>query len=183
MENKKTILVLAAIFAILFSFASVSALGVTRPTPYNIEVVPGTSAEFSFEIQGITSEEDLVCNPSVSGLDGIEVSLDNEVPVSAGEITEVVGELVVPEGVSFGEYSGELSVRCSSADAVEGSSVKTNIGGLKITANVVETLEEGDAIEEKEASSTIWVWSIAIIIVAGLAVLLYKAQFWKKLKR
>ncbi len=183
MKNlKKTTLALGIVFAVLFSLGAVSALGVTRPVPYNIEITPGSSEEFSFEIQAVTSTEDVVCKPSISGMQGLEVFLDDQIEVSAGEIKEVTGKITAQEDVAFGEYSGQLNVNCHALNSEEGSDVNTAIGGLAITANVVE--QTGKVVqEEKEASTTMWLGAIIVVAILALALVVYKTEIWKKLRR
>jgi len=137
---------LVATIGVLFNVQIVQSIGVTRPVPYDIELMKGESAGFTFEIQAVTSTERLLCTYSISGLDALEINFEeDDATVDAGSIKNVYGTITAPVGAEIKTYSGHLSVSCGPVveGAGSGSVVKTTVGGSPFNIKVVEVREKG----------------------------------------
>jgi hypothetical protein len=127
--------------AVLCGMQNVQSIGVTRPVPYDIELMRGETAGFTFEIQAVTSLEALSCSYSISGLSPLTLTFEeDEVTVDAGSIKNVYGTVTVPANAEIKSYSGQLSVSCGALveGGGSGSSVKTTVGGSPFIVKVVE---------------------------------------------
>lgn len=172
-----TLAVLAMTIALMFTVQSAHSLGVTRPVPYDIELMRGESAGFVFEIQAVTSMESQSCTFGIGGLDGLELEFEeNEVTVDAGSIANVYGTVSAPDSAEIKMYSGTLTVSCGSAEAEEegGSVVKTTVGGSQFNVNVVEFRESDirnvspPPEQAPDYTVIIIIAIILIIVVAGV---------------
>ena len=106
-------ILLVITLGILFNAQLAQSLGVTRPVPYDIELMIGESAGFTFQIQAVTSTERLLCSYSISGLESLEMDFEEEeAVVDAGSIKNVYGTITVPGGVEIKTYNGRLTVSC-----------------------------------------------------------------------
>lgn len=167
-------IILVITLGILFNAQLAQSLGVTRPVPYDIELMRGESAGFTFQIQAVTSTERLLCSHSIGGLDPLEIAFEEEgAVVDAGSIKNVYGTITVPDDAEIKTYNGRLTVSCGvySPEDVSGSAVRTTIGGSPFNVNVVEL--RGSDIREIEPPpkpvdyTTIIIALIIIIIVAA----------------
>lgn len=177
------LILLGAMF--LVSLASVSALGVTRPLPYDLELLKGETGTFSFEIQVLASEGDMTCEYSFNGLDNFGISFQKPIlEIDSGSSANVYGTVTVPENTALGEYSGTLSVSCGPAGNDKGSTVKTTISGSPFNIKVVETreepLEEMIIPEEKEYPSSTLIIVIVLTVIAIIIYYIYRTKAWKK---
>ncbi len=169
---------LIPILFILLSFQTVFALGVTRPVPHDVELMRGESADFTFQIQAVTSTEKIFCVYSLSGMGPLEVKFDSdEVIVDAGSKKDVYGTVTVPEDTVFDTYSGTLSVSCGAVQGedVSGSQVKSTIGGSPFSVNVVEVRGKGikEIRPEEKGISTEIIFLIIITVI-----LIIGAYYW-----
>ncbi len=169
---------LIPILFILLSFQTVLALGVTRPVPHDVELMRGESADFTFQIQAVTSTEKISCVYFLSDMRPLEVKFDSdEVIIDAGSKKDVYGTVTVPENTPFDTYSGTLSVSCGAVSQGDssGSQVRTTIGGSPFSVNVVEVREKGIKEirpEEKGISTEI------IILIIITVILIIGAYYW-----
>lgn len=125
----------------LFLLSSVYAIGVTRPVPFDMELMRGEDARFTFQIQAVTSDSNQQCKYSMSGLEALNVEFDlDRITVDAGGVKDVYGTVSIPENTPFDTYSGKLTVSCGAAqdEEVQGSVVYTTIGDSPFTVKVVE---------------------------------------------
>lgn len=179
--NKK-IFAMSLTFLLLLS-TSVFALGVTAPLPKNMELLRGETAVFEFQIQAVTSTEDLRCSYSIGNMAPLSVAFDsNEVIVKAGTIEKIYGTITVPQDAPYNSYSGEITVSCGTAYSTEtGSEVKTTIGGSMLSLKIVEFRETAKKTSEipQVMSGELLLLIIIIIIVIG-AYYLYKTKTPKK---
>jgi len=172
-------LIFVATITILSCAVNIKSLGVTRPIPYNIELMKNESAGFMFEIQAVTSTERLLCTFSIDGLDGLDLGFrEKEVIVEAGSIKNVYGTVTVPADAEVKTYNGKLYVSCEATEkeGVSGSTVKTSIGGSRFDVKVVELREKEikEIAPPHEADDYMMVIIIAIIaIVLTVIVIIY----------
>jgi len=179
---------LALVLGVLLSFHSVVALGVTRPVPYDVQLMKGETAGFVFEIQAVTSGEKQLCSYGISGLESLQVAFEeNEAVVDAGSIKNVYGTVTVPSNAEIKTYAGKLSVSCGAytEGQVSGSVVKTTVGGSPFNVKVVEVRSQeirniGPPAEAGFDYSTIIIIVAIIIIVIVVTGVYYKIRFSKK---
>jgi hypothetical protein len=178
MSNKAIITVIALAF-ILMVMHQAQALGVTRPAPYDIQLMKGESAGFVFEIQAVTSTERQACSYSISGLAPLQVTFEeSEAAVDAGSIKQVYGTVTAPNDAEIKTYGGTLSVSCGafSEGQVSGSVVKTTIGGSPFNVKVVEERSQeirNIAPPEPGFDYTTIIIIIAVIIIVAIAAGVY----------
>jgi hypothetical protein len=178
MGNKAIITIIALAF-ILMAMHQAQALGVTRPAPYDIQLMKGESAGFVFEIQAVTSTERQACSYSISGMAPLQVAFEeNEALVDAGAIKQVYGTVTAPEDAEIKTYSGTLSVSCGafSEGQVSGSAVKTTVGGSPFNVKVVEERSQeirNVAPPEPGFDYTTIIIIIAVIIIVAIAAGVY----------
>jgi len=172
--------VMALAIAMMFMVQSACSLGVTRPVPYDIELMRGESAGFVFEIQAVTSMERQSCTFGISGLDGLDLEFEEEdVTVDAGSIANVYGTVSAPGNAEIKMYSGTLTVSCGSAEAEEagGSVVKTTVGGSQFNVNVVE-FRDSDIRNISPPPEQAPDYTIIIIIVAIILIILVAGVYY-----
>ncbi len=169
---------LIPVLFVLLSFQTALALGVTRPVPHDMELMRGESADFSFQIQAITSTEDISCVYSLGGMEPLEIKFDSdEKTVGAGSKEKVYGTVTVPEGTPFGTYSSTLSVSCGGTEGGEGGSqVRSTIGGSPFSVEVVEFREK--EIREVRPEQEIPLEIIILIII--VIILIIGAYYWSR---
>lgn len=175
-----TLAVLTLAIALMFTVQPANSLGVTRPVPYDIELMRGESAGFVFEIQAVTSMESQSCTFGIGGLEGLDLEFEEEeVTVDAGSIANVYGTVSAPSSAEIKMYSGTLTVSCGSAEAEEvgGSVVKTTVGGSQFNVNVVEFRESDirnvSPPPEQAPDYTIIIILFAIILIIVVAGVYY----------
>ncbi|MCX6814808.1 MAG: hypothetical protein NTY20_04135 [Candidatus Aenigmarchaeota archaeon] len=180
-------IVLALSLGLLLSLQTVQSLGVTRPVPYDVQLMKGEEAGFYFEIQAVTSTEKQLCTYGISGLEPLQVTFEkNEAVIEAGSIENVYGKVKVPDDAQIKTYSGSLSVSCGAytEGQVSGSVVKTTVGGSPFNVRVVElrTREIRDIGPSKEAGFdyTTIIILLAIIIIIVVTGVYYKLAYKKK---
>ncbi|MEM5871396.1 MAG: hypothetical protein QW051_00820 [Candidatus Aenigmatarchaeota archaeon] len=180
---RKINLILSFLLVLLMSINFVQAIGVTRPLPYDIQLMRGEEAGFVFEIQAVTANEKQLCSYSITGMEPLEITFqEKEVIIDAGGIKKVYGKVKVPEGAEIKTYNGQLSVSCGSYYPGEGgSAVKTNVGGSPFIVEVVEqrTSEIKQVLPPQEIDYTfilIVVVVIIIIVAFALGVYYYKKK-------
>ena len=176
--------ILIIILILLISIRSVWALGVTRPIPQDIELMRGESADFSFEIQAVTSTEKILCDYSISGMEPLDIKFDSEkIIVEPGSIKKVYGTVSVPENAPLGMYSGELTVSCGvvQGEGISGSQVRTTIGGSPFNVNVVKTRsKEIREIRPPEKGIPIEIIFLIILIVIIIGVYYWHTKIPKR---
>jgi len=175
------------VFALLLNLQSVYSLGVTRPVPYDIELMRGESADFTFQIQATTSTNRILCSYSIAGLDPLEIEFEEpEALINAGSVKRVYGTVTVPDDASYKDYRGKLSVSCGAVseggEGISGSIVMTTIGDSPLNVKVVEI--RGEEIREitrpeLEAPPYLMIIAIIIVIISVIGVLYY-IKFGKK---
>jgi len=171
------------IIVLSFNFSAVKAIGVTRPIPYDIELMRGESANFVFEIQAITSPDKIICSYSANNLEPLIIKFDQkEVRIEPGKIQKIYGQVTVPNDAPYGTYSGTISVSCGALteEGGSGSVVKTTIGGSPFNVKVVE-FREGEiktvTIPETKKSY------LGIIIIITLLIIVIGVYYYFKSKK
>jgi len=182
MDSRIIVIAIASVF-ILTAVNQAQALGVTRPAPYDIQLMKGESAGFVFEIQAVTSAERQACSYSISGLVPLQVTFEeNEAIIDAGTIKQVYGTVTAPEGAEIKTYGGTLSVSCGafSEGQVSGSAVKTTVGGSPFNVKVVDVRDRD--IRNVAPPQQVFDYTTIIIIVAVIIIIAIAAGVYYKRK-
>ena len=136
MRRKKFLLII--LFSLIL-FRSVNSQAVTEPLPKNLVVERGSSVEFHFQIQTINLKEKYECSYSVSGLEPLRVSFEeNSIVIEPGRVKEIYGKIKAPFNAPLGDYSGKLNVNCKPLIKAEGSLI-TQSTELKIKVKVLKS--------------------------------------------
>lgn len=183
--HEKQLLASSIVFVFLLS-TMVFALGVTSPVPKDMQLLRGESALFEFQIQAVTSTDNLVCTYSMTDPEPLTIDFDfDSVTVTAGSVKKVYGTVYVPEDAPFDSYTSELVVSCGAeTETGAGSQVKTTITGGTLSLDVVQYREA----EKREAEipgipmSELIILIILLIILIG-AYYLYKQKYTKKSRK
>jgi hypothetical protein len=156
--------VLIIVLVFLLSFQGVHALAITQPMPSNLTLKRGDSIPFKFEIQAITSNEDQICTYSVSGLNPLKITFEEEQAViDAGKVLEIYGRIDVPFYAPAKEFEGKLSVNCRPLIEAKGVSVITQATELPFNARVIESKPHIDKV-----TNIVFILVILILLVFGL---------------
>lgn len=135
---KKEILVLIILISLAF-FRSVNSQAVTQPLPRNLVVERGSSVKFHFQIQTVNLKEKYECSYSVTGLEPLKVSFEeNKIIIEPGRVKEIYGKIKVPWYAPSGDYLGKLNVNCKPLVQAKGSLV-TQSTELKLKVKVLRS--------------------------------------------
>lgn len=136
--SKKKVLILglyAVVFA-LASFAAYSAIGATHPA--DMQLKPGQSDRFKFEIQAVSHPNNLLCSYHLDKKADFDVVFDNEGPVTigAGGVALVTGTVTVNETRQAGAYTRNIEVSCKDIVDNIGNQGSAAVGVYNIFLNV-----------------------------------------------
>jgi len=163
------------VLMLLISLKSVKPISVGQPLPPFIKLLRNDVGRFFFHVSAFDSSSNLVCTYSVSGLEPLDITFDNEqVIVELGKESSVYGSISVPAEAPIKTYRGSLEVNCEPVvkEGISGSMIKQSMTTV-FELSVVEKIEERRSpsiIEEKPTISTSVVLTIIIIIVLVIGV-------------
>jgi len=158
------------LFGFILAFSVVSAFGVSYPQPQNIELKPGQSSYFTFQIQ--TDDFPVTCVPVVESMGELELAFNQQYEVEANMRYNVKPQVIVPKQTGLGNYETSFCVECSPSEDVEGSRIIPRVCNLPITVNVVAERTRQNLLEETTAAA-VWVLilvflSVSILILAAV---------------
>ena len=162
--------IITTILAIIFVTSLVSAIGVTYPHPQNIELKPGQSSYFTFQIQ--SDDYPLICVPSIQDNDGLELAFNPQYEIEANQKFNVKPQIIIPKQTPFGNYQAKFCIECSPSGEVEGSRIIPKICDLPITVNVVSERTRENMLEPVSYFS-IWITFLIIAILVLALVIFY----------
>jgi len=162
--------IITTILAIIFVTSLVSAIGVTYPHPQNIELKPGQSSYFTFQIQ--SDDFPLICVPSIQDRAGLELAFNPQYEIEANQKFNIKPQIIIPKQTPFGNYQAKFCIECSPSEEVEGSRIIPKICDLPITANVVSERTRENMLEPVSYFS-IWITSLIIAIIVLALVIFY----------
>lgn len=123
---------------ILFVLCHTAMAGVTNPLPTELNLEKGETGRFKFQVQTITSNQELFCVPSFPDNSQLEVNFDEEEIIApAGGIKEVTGDVKVPSDATFGSFEQRFCISCTPTSGESGTAVKIDTCDLPIKVNVV----------------------------------------------
>ncbi len=178
--------IVLSLLIILLSMPIIYSYGVTRPLPYELELLREEEGRFKFQVQVVLTENEKVCNYFVKEGFPLEVSfLQDSVTVFPGERKDVIGLINVPGSAGFGRYSGELCVSCVNSGNQEGTVVKQDVCGYPIKVDVVQTRSKDNMfipVEQSPAINAAILLLGLIIFVVGLAIIIFISYKYKRKK-
>jgi len=156
--------------AIMVSISFVNAIGITYPYPQNIELKPGQSSYFTFQIQ--SDDFPLTCIPIVQDNAGLELAFNPEYGVEADQNYDAKPQIIIPKKTPYGNYKATFCMECSPDTDVQGSKVISKICNLPITANVVSE-RTGRNVNEEISYFYIWITFLIIAIIVLALIIFY----------
>jgi len=165
------------VLILLLSLTPVRSISVGQPLPPFIKLLRNDVGRFFFRISA-DSSSDLICTYSVSGLEPLDITFDEEqVIIKSGIESSVYGSISVPADAPIKTYNGNLEVSCEPIikEKISGSMIKQSMTTV-FELSVVESLEErvAPSIPEKEkptsAIPTSVVFTIIIIVIPVIGV-------------
>lgn len=186
MNIKIIILILTGI--ILINFVN-AAVGVGYPFPSTLELKPGESGRFQFEIQ-TTPEEGLVtCNYNLENPIPLIVEFDEQstsIPPTGNMIRMLVyATVTAPIDIESGGYSTSFCVTCAPAESGNPVGMLGAYCGITFGANVVgERTRENPYVPPKKTKMNPIALSLILIMIAALIILsvIYIKRLSKKYK-
>lgn len=159
-----------------------SAIGVTRPIPQEIQLLPGQSNSFKFQIQSDDYAIDCTYDLEMESI--LDVGFETpKIVLQANEKEYVTGTITAPEDAPSGEYSTKFCVRCSPLVKEEGkSSTRFNYCDLPLSVSIVSQRTKENILEIPEVQKPpymLWIWAILIAIIAATIIWL----IWRKIKK
>ena len=161
---------LLAFVLLSFLMANVaSALGVTYPYPQNIELKPGQSSYFTFQIQ--TDNFPVSCVPSIGETGGLELAFAQKYDIESNQRYNVKPQVIVPKQTGFGNYKTTFCIECTPSNDVSGSRIIPKVCNLPVTVNIVSDRTRTNALEE--TGNVVWIivlisFAISIVILASI---------------
>ncbi len=172
------------IFSIIVGIILLSQLayaGVTNPLPSEMQLLEGESGRFKFQIQAITSEQDLICEPSLAEETSLDIDFDQKIiTVSAGSIKEAYGTVTAPDKI--GTYTESFCISCEPVSDIAGTSVQMDTCDLPITVDVVgEKTKENMTVEPEKPLPSVLILLMVAGIIAAAYIIFYIVK--KKINR
>ena len=148
----------------------VSAIGITHPFPQTLQLTPGQSSYFSFQIQ--SGDIPLKCVPLIENTNGLELAFNQFYEIDANQKYNVEPQIIVPEKTAYGTFTASFCMECSpgTGSNVEGSAIIPKICNLPVTVNVVSERTGKNAFDEEEKGNglivALLILSLAILVLA-----------------
>ncbi|MBS3163349.1 hypothetical protein J4427_01540 [Candidatus Woesearchaeota archaeon] len=170
MKIKLIILIITGL--ILINFVN-AAVGVGYPYPSQLELKPGESGRFQFEIQTTPEEGDVTCTYNLENPIPLIINFDEQsIPITPTGQTirmPVYATVTVPIEAESGSYSTSFCVTCAPKD--EGNPVGA-LGaycGITFGVNVVgERTRENPYVPPKPAKTNAFILTIIFTLIAIL---------------
>jgi hypothetical protein len=161
---RKLILLVLMLIGVQVAFA-----GVTNPLPTELNLLEGESGRFKFQVQAITSEQDLECTSSLKENSVLLVDFDPEtIVVLAGTVKDIYGTVEVPKELGFGTFEENFCISCKPVTGMTGAAVMVETCNLPIKVNVVaERTRDNMYIPPKPFP----LMTLVVIVVVGVLLL------------
>ena len=176
-----------SLLALLMSTPFVSSMGLSEPTA-GLRLLRGDSADFTFSISAVTDQNDIECTYSITGLDPLVLTFEEDMTltITKGTFKRIYGSVSVPENAEIKRYTGELVVSCKPLVKVEDitGSVINRIMNADFSVNVVEKEEEKIVpnLPPKEVSAPAYnITMIGLIII--IIVLVIVGYVWSERRK
>jgi len=118
--------------------SSIVFAGVTNPLPTELNLLKGESGRFKFQVQTITSDQEVECTSSLSEESIFTIDFDpSTITVPAGTVRDIYGTINVPKNLEYGTYEETFCLSCKPTQSSEGAAVLIETCNLPIKVNVV----------------------------------------------
>lgn len=187
---------LVSFLSLLIILQTVKSIGISEPSPHDLELSRGDSARFSFKISAVRSKIKQSCSYFISGLEPLIITFDEErVIVDAGGVKDVYGTFSVPEDAPIKRYNGKLAARCEPLVEGGGSFIQESIDvnfnidvigeeGEKVTTTMEEVkpeLQEEQKLEKPHLSLIEKSYFLPLFIIP--VILIISFYYWFKRKK
>ncbi len=162
--------IITTLFTIIFLINLISAIGITYPHPQDIELKPGQSSYFTFQIQ--SDDFPLICVPSIQEDAGLEFAFNPQYEIEANQKYNVKPQIIIPKQTPFGNYEANFCIECSPSQEVEGSKIIPRICDLPITVNIRSERTRTNMLEKTESLLILWI-SLLIIAIVILTIIIF----------
>ena len=130
---------------LLMSIEFVTPMGLLHPTS-GLRLVRGDTGDFTFAISAKTDTTDMECTYSISAMDPLIITFEEEttVTIKADTKKRIYASVSVPANAEIKRYTGELVVNCKPLvrrEDITGSLVN-RVMTAEFSVNVVEKVEE-----------------------------------------
>jgi len=176
---------LIIVFALLMSVQIARSMGVSQPIPHDLKLLRGDSAEFYFQISVVTATSKQVCSYSITGLEPLVITFDEEkeVTIEAGKTKDVYGTISVPEDAPIQGYHGNVNLNCKPYAPETGSVLHKSFSN-SWDVSVVEKEEERAVREIPEKTTPIPAFGIPLsIIIIIVIILVIGVYYWHSRKK
>ncbi len=170
------------IYAVLIIILSqIVFAGVTNPLPAELNLLPGESGRFKFQIQTVTSDYNLSCDYSLEEKSPLNIEFDSdEIVVPAGTIEDIYGTVDVPDELDYGTYEASFCISCEPTSKKAGASVKIDTCDLPIKVNVVSGREKENMYVPPKPVNRTFIIVITILVFLIITGMIY---FFSKLSK
>ena len=191
MKNLKTKKFSLLVFLILsMAIPTVKSLGISSPRPPDLRMMQGDTAEFTFQIQAVTSTHKQSCTCYTEGFDPLIITFkEKTIIINAGQTGVVYGDINAPYDAPIKTYSGKIFASCTpivETQELSGSRI-SQTSGIKYTLSVVGSESERNIPQmpkpKEEVTPTISTSSVMTIIIIIIAVLAIGVYYWSERKR
>ena len=165
----------------------VSSMGLSDPTA-GLRLLRGDTADFTFSISAVTDQNDIECTYSISAMDPLIISFeeDTTLRIKKGTLKRIYGSVSVPGNAEIKRYTGELVVSCKPLlrpEEITGS-VINRVMNADFSVNVVEKEEEKVVpnVPPKEMPAVTYN-PIMIILIIIITILVIGGYYWSERKK
>lgn len=167
---KKIKFLIPALLILIMPFIS-AGVGVTSPATI-IELTPGQSSRFQFEIQTVLLDNPVKCSITFDTSPFV-VELDSTSPITIEPKLryQVYGKVTAPQEIGLGSYKKSYSVACSDIGAEQGggAAIQEIHGFIPFNIDVVNTRTRENPYvppkQEEKLPSTLLLFIFVLIIV------------------
>ena len=143
--NKIRTFALMTFLTLLISLQIVSSTSLLHPTS-GLRLLRGDTGDFTFAISARADRTDAECTYSLTGMDPLVITFEEDSPVTveAGTKKRIYGSVSIPSNAEYKRYKGSLVVSCRpllKTEEITGS-VINRVYNAEFSVNVVEKAEE-----------------------------------------
>lgn len=173
---KLKLFVILIVSLIFINFVN-AAIGVGYPFPSTLELKPGESGRFQFEIQSVEGQGAVTCTYTLEKSVPLAIDFDEQpIPISqaTGQVIRipVYATVTAPLNITSGDYSTSFCVSCSPKDTGQPVGALGSYCGINLGISVVsERTRENPYIPPKKTKMNPFVLSLTLVIIIALVIL------------
>lgn len=159
---------------ILLSSVSYAAIGATHPA--DMQLKPGQSDRFKFEIQAVSHPNSITCSYNLDKKTDFDVIFDAEGPVTieAGGVALITGTVTVNETKSVGGYTRNIEVSCKDVitNSQDQGSAAVGVYNIFLNVDVVQDrTHENIYVSPPQPKTPLLSATMVAAILAALAII------------